>query len=188
MKWEQQCRRWWTSDTHTYDSRVLWWYTLRLKLHSFDMLCLCCRLVEYVDNKSAKWSLSLTVLICANNWQLHVCLCSNVLSILTYWRLLPGDSTRHAIWSILHKVRSSGISRYTCCIELEPYMGFGAVMCPIHFLISVFLVNLLPFFSHIYFFTYLPTLRIGLFCFLTWAHNRWPNVAFILLCSFCVVV
>ena len=45
VKWGQQFRRQWISVAHTYDGRCQWCYTLRLKLHWFDLLWICCKLV-----------------------------------------------------------------------------------------------------------------------------------------------
>ena len=59
--------------------------TLRLKLHRFDFLCIC-------GNKSTKWSLGLTVYVCAKNRQVTV-LCVAVCCKYRWQRLLPGDFT-----------------------------------------------------------------------------------------------
>jgi len=72
IKWEQQCRWQWTSVARTYGSRRQWCYTLRLKLHRFDLsLYLLQACLHYVDNKSTNWSLSLSmhVGLCVNNRQ-----------------------------------------------------------------------------------------------------------------------
>jgi len=47
-------------------------YTLKLKLHWFDFLWICCEFVKRVNNKSNQWSLSLTVHVYAKSRLLSV--------------------------------------------------------------------------------------------------------------------
>jgi len=62
----------------------------------------------YVDNKSTKWHLSLTVKKCANTWQLSVCVAMCYRPTLIACRRLHSACNR--MWSILHDAASRGPS------------------------------------------------------------------------------
>jgi len=114
INWDQQCRRRRTAVSLIYGAAD----TLRLKLHRFDFLCVCCKLACIIrrHNKSTKWSSDLTVYVCANNRQVAVCVamcfkyrsqrCCLVISLGVQCGI--GDFA----WGSV--ARSIGVSRYTC--------------------------------------------------------------------------
>ena len=90
-------RRRWTFVAHTFGVRRQWCYTLRLNLHRFDLSLYLLQTCFYnVNNKSTKWSMSITMHVCANNRHVRVC-CVVMCFRYHSQRLLPGNYTRSAV-------------------------------------------------------------------------------------------
>jgi len=72
----------------------------------------------YVNKKSTKWSLGLTVYVCANNQHVMVCVALLSLAVLAAWSFQLACS---AIWSILHEAASRGPSALADILVTDGY-------------------------------------------------------------------